>query len=134
MPVKVSQIDERTWEFDEEGVRFFLLAGEEKALLIDSGMKTQNAKELAGEKTSLPLFLLNTHADMDHIGSNGEFDAIYPSHGTCPVKPELIMKLYEGAGKILAGEIPGRTTRLFGNPVMAYDTGAATFLCDAADR
>lgn len=229
MPVKVSQIDEKTWEFDEEGVRFFLLEGTEKALLIDSGMMTKNAKELAGEKTSLPLFLLNTHGDRDHIGSNGQFasfymnpaecsnyyhgnhgagtvvpvwdgdvldlgsrplliivlpghtpgsiavldkknrriftgdpvqdgkifmfgvqremhaychsllrlqqfadrfDEIYPSHGTCPVKPELIMELYEASGRILAGDVPGRRMEMFGTPVTAYDTEAATFLCD----
>ncbi len=233
MPVKVSQIDESTWEFNEEGVRFFLLAGTEKALLIDSGMMTKNAKELAEEKTSLPLFLLNTHADRDHIGSNDEFesfymnpaecsnyyhgnrgrgtivpvwdgdvldlgnrplliiaipghtpgsvavldeknrriftgdpvqdgkifmfgvqremhayrhsllrlqkfadrfDEIYPSHGTCPVRPGLIMELYEASGRVLAGEIPGCRAKMFGKPVMAYDAKAATFLCDAAEE
>ena len=75
--------DERTWIFDEGGVRFFLLTGDEKALLIDSGMKTRNAKELAREYTDLPLFLLNTHADGDHTGSNAEFDRFFmhPAEG-----------------------------------------------------
>lgn len=74
---KITQINEETWRIDEEGVRFFLLAGAERALLIDSGMQVHNAKEIAQSLTKLPLSLLNTHADMDHIGSNHEFDVFY---------------------------------------------------------
>jgi len=68
---------ENTWAFDEGGVRFFLLVGNEQALLIDSGMQTKNAKELAAELTKLPIKLINTHADRDHTGSNAEFDEVY---------------------------------------------------------
>lgn len=73
----IHEIDAQTWSFEEDGVRFFLLTGEDRALLIDSGMQTHNARELARELTDLPLELLNTHADMDHIGSNGEFEWFY---------------------------------------------------------
>ena len=64
-----------TWRIDDGGVRFFLLCGTERALLIDSGMTVTDAKEIAESLTSLPVSLLNTHADRDHIGSNDEFDA-----------------------------------------------------------
>ena len=73
----INKIDSGTWSFEEGGVRFFLLTGSEKALLIDSGMQTQNARELAQELTGLPLSLLNTHADPDHIASNHEFESFY---------------------------------------------------------
>ena len=79
MSPTVIRLDDQTWIFEEGGVRFFLLTGSEKALLIDSGMMTRNAKELAGELTDLPLSLLNTHADPDHIGSNAEFAHFYMS-------------------------------------------------------
>ena len=233
MEININRIDEATWSFEEAGVRFFLLAGTERALLIDSGMQTRNAKELAGELTSLPLSLLNTHADPDHIGSNDEFDSfymhlaegsnyynsqkragtmlpvwdgdfidlgdrplrvitlpghtpgsiavldeknrriftgdpvqdghifmfgvqremhayrhsllklqkyadtfdeIYPSHGTCPVKPPIIMELYEAAGKILDGQLTGQPGDMFGNPITVYDAGPATFLCGPAEQ
>lgn len=75
---------EDTWAFDEGGVRFFLLAGTEQALLIDSGMQTRNAKELAEELTALPIKLLNTHADPDHCGSNGEFEEFYMNPAEAP--------------------------------------------------
>ncbi len=61
------KIDESTYSYEEDGVRFFLLMGTDKALLIDTGMQTRNAKELAEEITKLPLLLFNTHTDMDHI-------------------------------------------------------------------
>ena len=233
MEINISRIDKSTWSFEEAGVRFFLLAGTERALLIDSGMETRNAKELAMELTDLPLSLLNTHADPDHIGSNDEFesfymhpaeasnyynsqkrtgtmlpvwdgdvmdlggrplriitlpghtpgsiavldeknrriftgdpvqngrifmfgvqremhayrhsllklqkyvdtfDEIYPSHGTCPVQPSLIMELYEAAGKILDGQLTGQKGNMFGNSVISYFVGPATFLCDLKEK
>ena len=227
--VRTVKIDEQTWRFEEDGIRFFLLTGSDRALLIDSGMQTCNAKELAGILTDLPLSLLNTHADPDHIGSNGEFDEfymnpaecgnfygkqkrqgkilpvwdgdgidlgdrplrvialpghtpgsialldeknrrlfsgdpvqdsrifmfgecremhayihslrrlegmtgqfdeIYPSHGSCPVSPALIPQLIAAAEEILAGKAEGTSENIFGRPITAYDMGVATFLCD----
>ena len=227
--MEIIKINENTWRIEDSGVRFFLLAGEKKALLIDSGMTIHNAKEIARELTDLPIELLNTHADIDHIGSNDEFDSfymnpaeasnyyntnqrtgtmipindgdvidlggreleiitlpghtpgsiavldkknrvlisgdpiqdgnifmfgvqremhayvlsleklekykdrfdtIYPSHGTFPVKPELIDALHEGAMRILAGEIEGSEAEMHGMKIKRYDVGAAGFLCD----
>lgn len=198
-------------------------------MLIDSGMQIHNAKELAAELTDLPIELINTHADPDHIGSNEEFDwfymnpaeasnyynsqkrdgrmvpvrdgdeidlgervlkiietpghtpgsiavidlknrrvfsgdpvqdghifmfgiqremhayrhslerldsykelfdEVYPCHGTCPVKPEIIMQLYDAAGDVLDGKVEGKPENMFGNPVTLYDVGIASFLCD----
>ena len=75
--MEIIKINDSTWRIEEEGVRFFLLAGEKKALLIDSGMQVHNAKEIAEGLVALPIELLNTHADMDHVGSNDEFDSFY---------------------------------------------------------
>ena len=229
----LKRVDGDTWIFEEQGVRFFLLAGSERALLIDSGMTTRNARELAEAVTDLPLNLLNTHADPDHIGSNAEFDRFYmhpaesvnyyharggtgtiepvwdgdvidlggrpleiihlpghtpgsiavlditrrriitgdpiqtgrifmfgpyremhayrlslkrlsrhvdrfdeiwPSHAQCPVGPELIEQLYDAAGRVMDGEVPGRSEELRGNPITVYDAGPAVFLCDPVDH
>lgn len=227
--MEIIKINENTWRIEEEGVRFFLLAGENKALLIDSGMQVQNAKEIAKSLVELPIELLNTHGDRDHVGSNDEFDSfymnpaeasnyyntnkktgtmipvsdgdiidlgdreleiitlpghtpgsiavldknnkvlisgdpiqdgnifmfgvqremhayllslekldkykdrfdtIYPSHGTFPVRPELIDALHEGAVRVMNGEIEGYEAEIFGTKIKKYDVGAATFLCD----
>lgn len=73
----ISPLRPDTWRIDDGGVRFFLLCGTERALLVDSGMTVRNAKEIARGLTSLPVSLLNTHADRDHTGSNGEFAEFY---------------------------------------------------------
>lgn len=223
------KIDRDTYAFEEGDVRFFLLIGAESALLIDSGRQTRNAKEITSGYTGLPLSLLNTHADPDHIGSNAEFgsfymhpaecagyyrrggvgaskpiwdgqilelggrplciiempghtpgsvavldiknkrlfsgdpvqdgrifmfgdgrdmhaylqslerlwsfnaefDEVYPSHGSMPLKPSVILSLIDAAKEILSGKAAGTAAEVFGKPVVGYDMGAAVFLCDA---
>ena len=73
------KINDSTWRFEDGGVRFFLLCGKEKAALIDTGMNAPDAKELAEGVTDLPLILINTHADPDHISGNGAFEEFYMS-------------------------------------------------------
>ena len=73
------KIDGHTWRFEDRGVRFFLLMGDNQALLVDSGMTIPNARELAEELTDLPLALFNTHADRDHVAGNAAFERIYVS-------------------------------------------------------
>ena len=75
--MNIIEMAKNSWRIEDKGVRFFLLAGDEKALLIDSGMRIHNAKEIAHELVSVPVELLNTHGDMDHVGSNDEFETFY---------------------------------------------------------
>lgn len=77
MDPKIIKIDEHTWSIDEMGVRFFLLEGEKEALLIDCGMMTKNALDIASELTSLPIKLILTHTDPDHMGSIAQFQEFY---------------------------------------------------------
>ncbi len=67
----------KTWRIDDGMVRFFVLEGKDKALMIDTGMNCPDAKELARKFTDKPLELLNTHADRDHISGNAAFDTCY---------------------------------------------------------
>lgn len=76
---EVIRINEETNRIEDEGVRFFLLTGKNKAMMIDSGMNTRYAKAITEELTSLPIELLNTHGDRDHICGNGSFDKVYMS-------------------------------------------------------
>jgi Zn-dependent hydrolases, including glyoxylases len=73
----VIPISPDTWRIEDGHVRFFLLAGTEKALLIDSGLNSPDARGIAEGLTDLPLSLLNTHADPDHISGNAAFDSFY---------------------------------------------------------
>lgn len=74
MDYEIIKIDEQTWRIENNGVRFFVVAGNDRAVLIDSGMTTKNARELAEGLCDKPLVLVNTHADMDHIAGNADFD------------------------------------------------------------
>ena len=46
MGCEIIQINANTWRIEDDGVRLFLLAGTEKALLIDSGMNLNNARDI----------------------------------------------------------------------------------------
>ncbi len=101
MSYEVIAMGADTWRIEDGGVRFFLLTGTEKAMLIDSGMMVNNAREIAEGLTSLPVFLLNTHADRDHIGSNEQFASFYMHPAEQPVynrsgKPGNIIPVQEG--------------------------------------
>lgn len=69
--------NENTWMIVDGGVYFFVLEGESKAAVIDTGMTIPNAKELAESVTSKPLILLNTHCDRDHIAGNDAFPEVW---------------------------------------------------------
>ena len=66
-----------TWIIEDEGVRCFLLHGNKKAALIDTGMNIKNIKEVVSNITDKEIILLNTHADRDHISGNEQFDTVH---------------------------------------------------------
>ena len=67
------ELYKKTWYFDDGGVRIFLAVGEEKALVIDTGMTGIDIHNAAKAVTDLPLVLINTHSDPDHTGGNSQF-------------------------------------------------------------
>ena len=77
MDYEIIQINHNSWRIEDSGVRFFLLIGTERALLIDSGRNGRNARDIAASLTDLPITLLNTHADGDHVAGNEQFESFY---------------------------------------------------------
>jgi len=77
----VQEIDSKTFAISEYGhwekVHSFLLIGQEKAVLIDTGLGIDNIKRVTDQLTHLPIEVITTHVHWDHIGSHGEFDNIY---------------------------------------------------------
>lgn len=51
----------------------YLVLGDEKALLIDTGMGVVSIREQVEKLTSLPVTVINTHGHPDHAGGNAEF-------------------------------------------------------------
>ncbi len=74
---EIIQMNENTWRIEDGFVRMFLVTGTKEALLIDSGVSGPDAKAIAESITSLPVKLINTHADGDHIAGNNAFEAVY---------------------------------------------------------
>ena len=60
-----------------EEVISFLIVGEKKALLFDTGMGISDIKKVTAELTKLPIIVLNSHTHDDHVGGNWQFATIY---------------------------------------------------------
>ena len=114
-------IFENTWMLDDEGVRIFILAGTERALVIDTGRSGIDVKALVTGVTPLPFALLNTHADPDHIAGNAQFSSFFmhPSEGfyyyTLQKMTGSMLPVWDGARMDLGGRpleiihLPGHT-------------------------
>ena len=61
---------------------------------------------------------------------DGQYDEIYPMHGSFPVKPDLINDLLKGAQDIQNGLVSGKTVDFFGNSICLYQFDYAGFLCE----
>ena len=68
-------IAENSWYFEGPIGRAFLFKGTEKALLVDTtngpGDLRGAVKKIVG---NMPVILMNTHGDGDHIGCNNQFE------------------------------------------------------------
>lgn len=60
-----------------EEVISYLILGNKRALLFDTGMGISDIKKVTAELTPLPVIVLNSHTHDDHVGGNWQFDAIY---------------------------------------------------------
>ena len=72
----------------------YLVVGEEKAALIDTGMGFPGLRQLVERLTDKPVMVLNTHGHLDHIGGNDEFDCIYLHPDNLTVYVEHGMESY----------------------------------------
>jgi glyoxylase-like metal-dependent hydrolase (beta-lactamase superfamily II) len=59
-----------------ERVRSYLIEGEGRAILLDTGMGVGDIRAVVEDLTSLPITVLNSHAHWDHIGGNWRFNEI----------------------------------------------------------
>jgi len=55
----------------------YLITGQNKALLWDTGMGFAPIRPVVNALTNLPLVVVNSHLHFDHVGGNWEFDYVY---------------------------------------------------------
>lgn len=77
----IYKINEQTFAilepFHYEEVISYLLIGEEKALLFDTGMGVTSIKQEVEAITKKELIVLNSHSHYDHVGGNYEFTDVW---------------------------------------------------------
>jgi glyoxylase-like metal-dependent hydrolase (beta-lactamase superfamily II) len=55
----------------------YLITGQKRALLFDTGMGIGDLKAVTAELTHLPIAVVNSHTHDDHVGDNWQFETIY---------------------------------------------------------
>lgn len=115
-PVKISS---GVWAFDQGMVRCFLILGQERAMLLDTGAAPCDLTAMIREITDLPLLVLNTHGDGDHTANNDQFPDIYAHPAEIPVikqfRPEMKCHIHP-VTEMSSFDLGGRTLRVIEAP------------------
>lgn len=102
---KITKINNLTYNFQDGASNScsYLLIGDEKALLIDTGLGVSKLDEAIKQITDLPIIVVNTHGHFDHVGNNKLFKEIYMNE-----KDFELYKYYcqEDAIDWVYGEVP----------------------------
>lgn len=100
----IAEIDQRLFQFtDIAGTHCFLVIGNRKAALLDTGVGYGSLREQVSCKTSLPVQVLITHGHVDHAMGAGEFRDVWMN----PLDKELYRK--HSATEVRLGYIRGST-------------------------
>jgi glyoxylase-like metal-dependent hydrolase (beta-lactamase superfamily II) len=96
-------------------VNTWLVAGRERAVLLDTGLGIAPIRPAAEALTDRPVSVLNTHAHFDHIGGNHEFDEIAIHELGAPaleqeVPPALLADYLDYTRRLLAAAHDYRRT------------------------
>ncbi len=60
-----------------EEVISYLILGEKRAVLFDTGLGVGKISAVVSRLTSLPVIVINSHTHFDHVGGNAEFHEIW---------------------------------------------------------
>jgi glyoxylase-like metal-dependent hydrolase (beta-lactamase superfamily II) len=107
----------------------YLVEGQEKALLIDTGNPGGDLKSFVEKLTALPLIVVNTHGHRDHTGHNPQFDRVF-----APAKDIAIIRNTNNLVPIEEGyvfDLGGRTLEVIEVP---GHTPGGICLLDAANK
>jgi glyoxylase-like metal-dependent hydrolase (beta-lactamase superfamily II) len=86
----LEELEPRTWLVGEPGhVNCFLVAGGERAVLIDTGLGIADIGLATARLTDRPVLVVNTHSHSDHRGGNWRFAdvAAHPLAATTLTQP-----------------------------------------------
>ncbi len=97
------KLDDTTWciNFMNGTQNIYLLEGEEKALLLDTGYGTGTLRDFVEGLTDKEILVANTHFHPDHSAGNGEFEKVFLSKGA-----EIDAPSINGFGPFDLGKLP----------------------------
>lgn len=76
-PYTAAEISPGVWSIEQDFVRSYLIIGRKRALLIDTCDADADLPGITAQITPLPVMVVQTHCDQDHIGSSHRFPQIY---------------------------------------------------------
>ena len=130
------QIDDHTWVgtgnlWYNESV--YLLEGNDKAMLIDTGKKIADLDKIVASITKKPVMVFATHGHSDHVGNVGYFPEVYINPGDTDIfkksLPDYKGKIdYLKDGQII--DLGGRLVEVIFTP--AHTPGSTTYIDKAA--
>lgn len=134
------KLNETTWviNFMNGSQNMYLLEGEDKALLIDTGWGAGNLRAHVESRTKKPVIVAITHGHLDHSGGNGEWERVLMHPGaegdmfTCHRLPFDVSKLpYPDYEHVLVNDgdtidLGGRVIELL--DISAHSNGSLAFL------
>ena len=82
----VRPVNDHVWLMDDCGeATWYVVAGTERAMVIDTSIGLSNVRKEAEKVTGLPLICVNTHGHGDHMGGNWSFDRAYMNLADLPL-------------------------------------------------
>lgn len=75
---EAEEIAPKTWKVLSDGDYSYVIEGDEKAIVIDSGYGAGNIREFCQSLVKVPITsIINTHHHFDHTANNAYFDEVY---------------------------------------------------------
>ena len=82
---QATEIAPGTWQIRNDGDYCYLLAGDELAVMVDSGYGSGNIRAFAQTLTDKPVkYVINTHYHFDHTANDAYFDAAFMTAESVP--------------------------------------------------
>ncbi len=79
--LEINELRPSFYAIEHGGVRSYMIIGKDRVLLIDTGFGGSDLKDQVASMSNLPIEVLYTHSDGDHIGDASVFDVpmIHPA-------------------------------------------------------
>lgn len=104
------------------------LLDRENRILFGGDVVQDSPIYMFGPGRNMPAFV---HSVDKLISMSDQFDLIYPSHGTFPLRPDILSVLKQGALDVMAGVVPDGPPYREGLPCRQFDCGQVKFLYNA---